>query len=103
VPDFAPRIGVEFIDPLGGSLMEITEHAGQIRRRVRFGGRMTDEVIMIRKNGPCFQLPAKIRRNSEQSPMQDRQSGFPLEMMPPQILSLCSGAWGQAILSALMD
>jgi hypothetical protein len=47
---------------------------------------------MVREDCPSFQLPAEIRGNFEQSPVQYSQSRFTLELVLAQIGAGCNKA-----------
>ena len=85
VPDFAGRRIVEFVDPLGGFLVQKAEHLRQIFCRVFVRRRMANEVVVVGEDGPCFQTPAGIGSDFQQTTMQYRQSGLALKMMLAQV------------------
>src|SRR5947209_788702 len=62
IPDFPTRSLIETIHPGGCFRMQYAQHVGQIRCVWRIVWGVTDEVIMVRENGPGFQTPAEITR-----------------------------------------
>src|SRR5436190_12977224 len=61
--------GIETIEPLGSLFVKESEHGPQAGRVLLRRWRVCDEVIMVRKHGPSFELPAKVARHGEQTSM----------------------------------
>jgi len=93
--------------------MQDSHHRAQAGGVVSRCGRMSDEVIMIGKNSPCFQVPAELFRYCQQAAMQDAQACRAAKMMDLLISgagneigaalgSWWVGAWGHGVLGSAM-
>ncbi len=71
MPNLAAGHFVEPIDPDGGAAMKHGEHFRQTRAFFRVLRRTADEMIMIRKHRPGFELPGEILRNLEKASLQN--------------------------------
>ena len=79
VPDLALRGIIESIDPLRSLLVQKAKHLREIVGS--FIRRVANEVIMIRKDGPGFEMPAKIVCDRKQAPLKHSQSLAILKVM----------------------
>jgi hypothetical protein len=93
-PDLPTGSVIKFVDPPGSLHMKHAQRVGKIRSIVCFRRGVRDEMVMVRENGPSFQLPAEIARNGQQTAMQYPQAVRATEVMSPLI-----GAGGNEVSS----
>jgi hypothetical protein len=72
-PNLPARHDIQLVHPLRRFDMQHAQHIAQAGSVVSVGGRMGDEMVVIRKHRPCFQLPAKLVSHDQQAAMQNPQ------------------------------
>jgi len=93
-PHFMTGSAIQLVDPSRSLNVKHTQHVGKIGSIFCFRRRMRDEMVVVRENGPSFQLPAKITRHCQQTTMQHPQAARATEVMSPLI-----GAGGNEVSS----
>ena len=75
--------------------MQATKHRAEARSVVFIIRRMSDKVVVIGKNSPCFQTPIEGTANRKQSTMKHTQTSFGAKVMLFQV-----GANGEEVRAA---
>src|SRR5260370_19474771 len=80
-PHLAGWRTVELVDPTSSLYVQHTEHVREVGGVSRVSRRMSNEVVMVGKHGPRFELPAEVWRHGEQPAMQNPQTVSASKMM----------------------
>jgi len=89
-PHLTPLCAIQFVDPFAGSDVHHAQHIREARSISSILRRMRDEVVMIREHSPCFEVPAVIACDGEQTAVQHAQTIRAAEVMR---LLVCAGGY----------